>query len=228
MLPSLICCGLTMALKGGFMFIIYRAKNLVTGLSYIGQTTRKLHQRITSHYGSKSTAFSLVLKNTCETEWEWSIIDTASSVNEAHEKECYWIAFHRTMTNGYNSPYTHYKSQETRDKISLRNKGKKPWNSGRNNVYTKEAIERFSLAKLGKKTGPISDSRRESITRKVQESVGRKVINLETQEIYPSVSQAAKEIGVAHNTIKRILSGVIKNSKIKVSYYQNLTKQEEA
>lgn len=211
------------------MFIIYRAKNLTTGQSYVGQTKRHLKDRIASHYGSGTGNFGKALRETKESDWEWTIIDNAESVELAQEKECYWIAKLKCITRGYNSTIgSEKRSGESRLKTSRTNKQKTPWNAGRNNVYTKEAIERFSLAKLGRKTGPISDSRRESITRKVQESVGRKVINLETQEIYPSVSQAAKEIGVAHNTIKRILSGVIKNSKIKVSYYQNLTKQEEA
>lgn len=203
------------------MYIIYRALHVESGRSYIGQTIRSLKDRIRSHYGcSQIGEFQKALRSTKETEWELSIIDTAKTHLEAQEVEGYWVHEFKAMTQGFNSAVSEFsKSAKTKAKISTANKGNIPWNKGRNGVYSEEALERMHLAAVSKKVNHITPEWREKINSSIRESVGKKIINNSTGEIYPSVTEAAKRMGVAKSSVTRVLSGRLKSVNINVSYY---------
>lgn len=202
------------------MFIIYRALNLKTGKSYVGQTSRQLHQRIYSHttQGSK-TKFGLALAESQEKDWEWAVLDNASTIDEAHELEARYCWEFRCFTNGYNSPIGVRKySDESRRKMSDSAKGRVPWNAGAKGVYSPEALERMAIAKIGREVRH-TPSWIENKRRAVQESVGRKVQCLNSGRVFPSVGECARELGVAKSTINRVLSGRSTSKTIKVHYY---------
>jgi group I intron endonuclease len=201
------------------MFIIYRALNLKTGRSYIGQTRRKLHQRIHSHTTQRSpNKFGVALIESSEKDWEWSVLSNAETVEEAQELECFYIAKYKAMTLGYNSPIGVAKyADESRKRMSESRKGRKPWNAGGKGVYSQETLLKMSMAKLGRKT----NFTKEQIQKRVaasKMSCSKAIVNLETNETYPSVTQAAETLGVAKSTLTRILSGKRKYPTIKIAY----------
>ncbi|MFW6225722.1 MAG: GIY-YIG nuclease family protein [bacterium] len=115
---------------------IYMIKNLVNGKMYIGQTTRPLYKRV---YEYKS-AFNLnkfynqhLLNAFNKYGWEnfdFSVMDIASTINELNNKEIYYIKKHKTTNKdiGYN--------------IEL---------GGQNSIPSLDIIKKMSVARLGKK-----------------------------------------------------------------------------
>ncbi len=115
---------------------IYKIKNLTNGKIYIGQTTRPLHKRV---YEYKS-AFNLnkfynqhLLNAFNKYGWEnfdFSIVDTAPTINELNKKEIYYIKKYNTTNKdvGYN--------------IEL---------GGLNNIPPLDTIKKMSQSHLGKK-----------------------------------------------------------------------------
>ena len=199
-------------------YIVYIAFNTETKMSYVGQTMRKLEDRIRSHYGcTYGRKFNRALRSSSESIWTWKTLEEVGTSEEAHELECFYIAKFKCFTNGYNSPAGSAKSDEARAKIALKNKGKAPWNKGKTSVYTDDARTRMALAKMGR-TPVRTPEWRENIKTANQKALGRKVLNIETKEIYPSVTEAARQLGLAHSTVKRILNGKIKNSLYRIKY----------
>lgn len=199
-------------------YLVYLAFNSKTKMSYVGQTKRTLEQRIRSHYGcSQRRKFNRALRSSNESDWVWKVLKEVHTPEEAHEFECFYIAKFKCYTQGYNSPAGSEKSDEAREKISRANKGRTPWNKGKTGVFTDDARTRMALAKMGR-TPVRGPEWRENLTRANQISLGRKVINLETGEVYPSVAEAARKMGLAHSTVKRVLNGKIRNGLYRLGY----------
>lgn len=113
--------------------IIYKCENTVNGKVYIGQTIRSLKQRISSHYSAAKTDtlyFHEVLNKYNKSDFVWSEIDSASSLEELASKEQYWISYYNSNIKefGYNltsgGELNKKLSDDTRRKISIANKGK--------------------------------------------------------------------------------------------------------
>ena len=87
--------------------IIYKAVNKINGMIYIGQTIKSLKQRKAQHeelaLKGKGSRFQKALLQYGLDVFEWSIIDTANSIEELDKKEAYWIEFYKSYENGYNS-----------------------------------------------------------------------------------------------------------------------------
>lgn len=119
----------------------------------------------------------------------------------------------------------HRVSKETREKLRKANKGHKPWNAGKTNVYSKDNLE--LRRKIGKKNGiktagwnkgkkmigyinygmtnkhhTEETKRKLSIQRKgnhpKSEYPSKIVLCIETNKKYPSVNQAMRETGIKH------------------------------
>lgn len=137
--------------------IIYKATNLVNGKVYIGQTIKKLKQRIKSHYDSHKkpqNIFHKALKKYGFKNFNWCIIDFANSQGELDCKEEFWIDYYKSYVgfencNGYNSTTggsTNYLfSEKSKTKMSL---SQKKWieENGHtrgmlNKSHSKETIE---------------------------------------------------------------------------------------
>lgn len=114
--------------------IIYEAVNKINGKRYIGQTIQKLNDRKRQHlesinYNHKGcTLFKRALKKYGKSNFEWKIVDHASSHEELDLKESFWIGFFNTTNSdfGYNlkgggaKPYL---TQEVKDAIGNAQKG---------------------------------------------------------------------------------------------------------
>lgn len=85
--------------------IIYRAYNTVSGKSYVGQSQRKLTDRIKEHYKNckrYNHKFANALKYYKSTDWEWTILREVE-VGKLDEWEAFFVTDLDTYKNGYNS-----------------------------------------------------------------------------------------------------------------------------
>jgi group I intron endonuclease len=84
---------------------IYKAVNRINGKIYVGQTTVGLKSRVNRHVWGKpeNFVFSRALRKYEVSNFEFSTIDTAESIEELNQKEKFWIAFFNSkIPNGYN------------------------------------------------------------------------------------------------------------------------------
>lgn len=93
------------------MWTIYKITNLLNGKSYIGQTSQKVEYRWNDHKNGKTSTENSPLKRAIE-KYGWDnfskeVIDTATSFEEALQKEMYWIEYYQTCIPiyGTNSGY---------------------------------------------------------------------------------------------------------------------------
>lgn len=88
--------------------IIYRVKNKINNKIYIGQTIKDLGKRINRHLkesklDKNDRPFLNAIKKYGIENFEWEIIDEATSLDELDNKEIYWINEYNSLTpNGYN------------------------------------------------------------------------------------------------------------------------------
>lgn len=142
-------------MESGKTYIIYKATNKNNGKVYIGQTMFSLMRRSSQHRNCalnklKKTKFYDAIRKYGFNSFLFEQIDSASSWNEASEKERKYIEFFDSYKNGYNSdlggntrPITneerlriskklisHKVSEETRAKIRAARARQKPrtWN----------------------------------------------------------------------------------------------------
>lgn len=117
--------------------IIYKATNKITEKYYIGQTVRSLKDRILSHERSwkteRNTYFSNALHKYGNENFKWEILEECDSKEELDEMEFHYIKqYNSKRPNGYNltdggdkGTFGWVPTEETRENISLSQKGKK-------------------------------------------------------------------------------------------------------
>lgn len=82
--------------------IIYKITNLIDGKIYIGQTINRLKRRV------NRLRYNILLKRAMKLygieNFELSVIENCSDINELNEKEQFWISFYDSINNqkGYN------------------------------------------------------------------------------------------------------------------------------
>lgn len=83
--------------------IIYRIVNNINGKTYVGQTIRKLSERIAGHIDNKGSYIGNALRKYGLESFTVTVIDAADSKKVLDEKEIYWIAkLSCRHPNGYN------------------------------------------------------------------------------------------------------------------------------
>lgn len=128
--------------------IIYKITNLIDGMVYIGQTTGKPNRRWKQHLSVK---IKYHLHNSInkygKDNFKFEVIDTANSIDELNILEKFYIKnFNCLFPNGYNltdGGKNGLKSEYTKQKMSLANKGKK---------LSEEHKKKCSESQLGEKS----------------------------------------------------------------------------
>lgn len=90
--------------------IIYEAKNIINEKRYIGQTQHTLEHRKRQHLAtskrdvSVSQHFYSAIRQYGDDNFQWRILDYATTQDELNEKESFWINFYNTTDPafGYN------------------------------------------------------------------------------------------------------------------------------
>jgi len=184
--------------------IIYKAILLADGRIYVGQTTRSLKERISEHLHKGLFYFSNAIKKYGVDGFKWEIIDKSNSQKELDEKEGYYIDLYKSNTKefGFNltsgGDHVVY-SEEVRKKMSENMMGVK------NHMYgKKQSIEtklKRSVALRGKTAG-------EKHYRYGKPSpLRKKVVCVETGEVFESISSASILKGMRRNSIANCLNG---------------------
>ena len=214
--------------------VIYKATNKINQKSYIGKTTKPFDVRKKRHISNIKTktkkhyAFYNALRKYGVDNFEWAVIDTATTEDELNLKEKYWISFYNSKApNGYNlsdggegqSGFKH--SEETKKKISENQKGRTSPNKGKK--FSEEHKRKLSEAKKGKSTKAIFTDEVKEILR--QQKIGdknpmygkkpansKKIINLDTMEIYNDMHEAMNKTGIAYQNISKVCRGIRKTA----------------
>jgi group I intron endonuclease len=181
--------------------IVYKAENKVNGCVYIGATTRTLNARKTRHErdarnGSKH-AFHQAIREHGADNFEWSIIDTASTAKELNEKEKRWIAYYRAeggiynVQEGGNPMY----NAETRQRVS----------EAMRNVWQDEGRRRkYSEAQKGEKNHKAKISAEQAAFIRMLTPVIKTRENMKADF---EQGEIAEMFGVNPQQISRILNG---------------------
>lgn len=219
--------------------IIYKITNLINNKIYIGLTTRTIEIRKKEHKSDAFTrSFNLPLHRAIRKygfeNFEWSIIDTASSNEELNEKEIYWINYYDSTnkTKGYNhkeggSSGKHLEESVEKIKKALRSrvfkestreklkKNKPPLHTGKKR--SQETLDKMSKAQKGKKQPPhvLEAIRKSNIGRKHSEeeklkrnnALRGRIKSLEERKNI-SLSQTGKKLSEeTKNKISKTLKG---------------------
>jgi group I intron endonuclease len=198
--------------------IIYKITNLVTNKIYIGQTSKTIKRRLQLHINDSKRS-NTRLSNSIKKYGGFNFIieelfNGDLTRTEADEIETYYIKYYASqhrdigynIKNGGNSvPMT----QATKDKISIKNKGRK-CSEKELNVRKLKYVDRYSKNKL-------EEIR---VNNSLSKSGGKnpraiKIINIETGEIFDCIKHAA----INYNIKKATLSWQLKNNKSKIFRY---------
>lgn len=201
---------------------IYKFQNKLNGKVYIGQTIADIRTRYNRHKHENRTYFEKATTKYGIENFDFKVIDRASTMEELNAKEVFWIAFFNSMyPNGYNlceggesvSGFKH--SEESKEKMrqarqrNIENGVVQGMTGKRHSETTKETIRK---KKTGVKTGkhyPMSEESKkrmiekrrgskaseETIEKMRNSKQNRKVICVETGVVYRSQREASRQTG---------------------------------
>lgn len=140
---------------------IYMLENIKNGKKYIGQTTKKVKDRVSHHYNHPSSPMiHNAMKTYGKVNFKITILCKCTTREELDEMEKYYISYYNTTNDefGYNilpggrSSYGGWKqTQKTKAKLSKLTSGKNNPFYGR--THTQEAKDRISKANKGRLMG---------------------------------------------------------------------------
>lgn len=179
---------------------VYRFTNLINDKVYIGSTNNpkeRLHLH-KQHSKTKSNLFYRAIR-----KYGWILFTEMTVIEECcplirNERENYWIQYYDSMnpSKGYNLKLADNSSptQETRDKISKANKGKK-WTDKQKETFkewhvdgmlgkrhTEETKKKLSDIKSGEKHHFFGKNHTEETKKKMSDASKGRVISSETRE----------------------------------------------
>ena len=195
--------------------IIYAFKNKTNGKIYVGQTINTFKYRTMQHLRSNQTYFDKALNKYGVEGFEYKIIDTAQNPVELNEKEIYWIEkLNSLKPNGYNictggktsSGYRH--TYESKVKMSVTKKKLGSMRGNKNHYYGKKHTEEIKqkMKKAWENEERIAKLKKhnENLDRTYQQ---KKVVNVDTGEIFNSIKEAAEKYSLKETHISRVCRG---------------------
>ena len=194
--------------------IIYKIENKLNGKVYIGQTIRSFEERINEHKRKHKRGIGQAIDKYGEENFTYEIIDYADSENSLNELEIYYIQYFNSLVpNGYNlclgggntSGYHH--TEESKSKMSKSQKGK--WEKENNPFYGKHHSEEQKAKWSKQRKGRDMSKARESSIEKNR----KKVINLDTLQVFNSIKEAGEFYNIASTHITRVCKGKRKTCK---------------
>lgn len=214
-------------------YMVYAHINKENGKVYVGQT-KNIKRRWEAdgiHYKG-STYFYHAIQKYGWNSFEHIILEKNLTKQEADDLECYYIDYYNSRydQNGYNirEGGSRQLSEETKKKISETQKNKGQWQGDKNprhlhplfgeengmygKNHTEEIKNKISQANKGKVR---SDEFKKHISEQMRKNHPRakKVMCVETGEIFLSSRQAAEKYNLGNSTISRICNGQRKPRK---------------
>lgn len=193
--------------------IIYKITNNVNGKVYIGQTVRTLKERIGEHLRHNNLLVQKAIHKYGVDNFKFKVIDKAKNIDELNKKEMKWIGFYNCLVPfGYNQciggdntiGFRH--REESKQAMSIKKSG---MYLGENNpFFGKTHSEEQRLKWSKERKGRNLDKAREASIKTIQ----RKVLNVETGEIFNSVKEAALKYNLKSTHITRVCRGKRKHT----------------
>ena len=211
-------------------YLVYLHINRINNKMYVGITSRTPENRWGKNGCNYSTSpkFYAAINKYGWNNFEHEILETGLSKEEACLREQYYIQkFNFLSPNGYNltsggemtemsdearkklsksmmgnkNGLGHKCSEEKKKKISDAQKGK---------TFTKEHKRHISEAKKGKKVGPCSEEKRQRIIASKKDK--KAVYCVETNMIYESIQECARQLGLQATLICKVCKGKAKTT----------------
>lgn len=212
--------------------VVYKITNKINGRSYVGITRHDAIFRIRNHFSVKRSGAPLLKKAMLKhgiKNFEWSVIDIASSIDELCKKEVLWIKKLKTMApRGYNilpGGYTNGKAIEKLKRRIVRvDTGEEFSSLVEASVSTGVSRNLITFSVIGrqdraggipfrykdKKLFQKAEKRRKS---RPKNMIKIPVICVTTGQRFSSVQQAARSTGAHRNSILRVCKGIGKLAK---------------
>ena len=187
---------------------------MLNGKVYIGQTVRTLNERIAEHKRKRNSLLGQAIRKYGDACFSFEIIDEAGDIETLNEKEKYWITFYDCeVPNGYNqcnggantAGYHHKDSSKEKMRIVKKEAYRGVGNPFYGKKHSEEAKAKMSQARRGR---TLTDEWRT----KIGYGLRKKVINLDTGEIFESVKAAAGQYGLKDTHITRVCKGKRKST----------------
>lgn len=190
--------------------IIYKIKNLINGKVYVGQTRSSLDHRISQHLCSKKSLVAKDMLNYGINNFEINEIDKAENIEELNKKERYWIKKLNSISpNGYNveeGGFDAAPSEVTRKKISNTLKGR--YVGDKNPMYgTVSPMRGKTGAMKGRKHSAETIEKMRKSRSGLNSKVAKKVINLDTGEVFYSQKEASEKYNITRGCICAVCKG---------------------
>ena len=189
--------------------IIYKITNNINGKVYIGQTIRTLDERIREHKRFKKSLISKAFRKYGFKNFIFEIIDNADSIEELNDKECKWIKLYNCIVPlGYNqcegggNTLGFHHREDSKSKMSVNKANKK---TGKDNSFYGKTHSNEQKAKWSEQRRGRTLS--EEWIEKLRKSHFKKVINLDTGEIFESIKEAAKKYNTDSTHITKVCKG---------------------
>lgn len=199
--------------------IVYKVTNKINGKVYIGITTKTLEHRKKIHIRDSKrmdTYFYRAIRKYGEENFEWEVIDTAETKEELSELEKYYIKLYDSFDNkdkGYNTTSGGYESWEITEEERI-NRSERV--KGENNpMYGRESPmkgKKFTEEHKAKISNSLKNSYRPHVIKGNNPSA-KKVINLDTGEIFDTLTDASDKYGISRQMIGKVCNGYNKMAK---------------
>ncbi len=189
-------------------YIIYMHKNKINGMIYIGQTKQNPIKRWNNGLGYKScTKFFNAIQEYGWENFEHIILETDLTLEEANEKEKYYIQLYHSAEREYGYNLTlggknYIPSEETLERLSESHKG---------NMQSAEIRKKISEANKGKHNRKHTEEEKRKMSKNRTDKVA--VICLNTNQIFNSLREAADYANIKSScNIGRVCSGTRKSA----------------
>ena len=202
--------------------IIYKIINKINGKVYIGQTVRTFEERMGEHKRKHGKGVDQAIDKYGENNFTYEIIDYADSLEALNELEIYYIQYFDCLVpNGYNlclgggNTKGYHHTEESKELMSKKHKGT---HIGVNNNFYGKTHSNEQKAKWSKERKGRDMSKAIEASAKVNR---KKVINLDTLQVFDSCKEAAEYLGIAPTHISKCCRGKQKKCKgYRFMYYE--------
>lgn len=189
--------------------IIYKLTNTINGKIYIGKTGRTLEERMAEHIRHNYMVVDKAIRKYGVDSFIVETVDSADSLEELDIKEQVWIEKCDCMLpKGYNQTF----GGSTSKGFQHRDESKQKMSVAKSKAYQGEGNPFFGKKHSAESRAKMSESRRGRVLSdewraKIGKAQQKRVINLDTGEIFESVKAAAEHYNLKDTHITRVCKG---------------------
>ncbi len=184
---------------------IYKIQNIINNKIYIG-SSNDVYKRKKEHFSSLkngthcNTHLQRAYNFYGENSFKFFVITTCKEDDLLRLEQTYLNKYFDKGINCYNeNPMANKPPSQ---------QGKPPWNKGKNNVYSNQALQKMSQAKKGKNLSEKHKLKIRQTTQNKEYSTSKKVLCIETNTIFKSIKDAERITGVSRSNIPKCCNGI--------------------